>query len=136
MALNGCVEVDCVIEAAHADPAYGHLGNQYYPVYCDLGRRRLQEAYGVSNDDLRQRGLGFVVRRAELKYRHEVVPGDRVTIRSCFLPYRRGPLLWMRHEMRKDGTVVFSMRASHVFVDQCTHRAVAPLEELVVQLRR
>ena len=133
---NGRVEVDCVIEAAHADPDFGHLGFQHYLQYCDAGRRTLQEAYGVSNQALSTRGLGLVVRGfKDAVYRQEIVPGDRVTVRSRFLRYERGPLLQMRHEMVKDGRVAFAVSTVHVFVDRATHRAVKPLDDLVSRLR-
>lgn len=136
MPLNSGVEVSCVIEPCHADPDFGHLAFQHYLQYCDAGRRRLQEAYGVSNQALQEHGLGLIVRGVERAvYRQEIVPGDRVTVRSSFLPYERGPLVRMRHEMIKDGRVAFAVSTVHVFVDRATHRAVAPLDELVSRLR-
>ena len=51
--------IKCGINPEHEDRNYGHLNNAKYTDYFELGRLALQKQFGISDEELKERGLVY-----------------------------------------------------------------------------
>jgi len=81
----------------------GHLNVMNYVGNFDEATWQMFAAIGLTPSYLRQHGLGIAAVRQEIAYRHELLPGDVLSIHSAILEMR--PLrIRFYHEMLNDET--------------------------------
>jgi acyl-CoA thioester hydrolase len=111
----------------------GHLNVMNYVGKFDEATWQMFAQIGLSPTYLRQQGFGIVAVRQEIAYRHELVPGDLISIRSAVLEMR---LLRIRfyHEMLNDesGEVAAATTITGVLLDTNTRKPI-PFPAEVVQ---
>lgn len=79
----------------------GHLNVMNYVGKFDEATWQMFAAIGLTPSYLRQHGRGIVAVRQEITYRHELLPGDLISIRSAILEIRRLRIRFY-HEMLND----------------------------------
>ena len=62
--------------------SYGHINNAVYLNYLEYARIRLFDELPVPYEELRRRGVGFVVTRICIDYRHQVRSGETLRIET------------------------------------------------------
>jgi acyl-CoA thioester hydrolase len=102
----------------------GHLNVAHYAARFDEATWQMFAAIGLSTTTLRQRGLIIAAVRQETAYRHELLPGDLLSIRTAILEMR--PLrIRFYHEMHNDenGEVAAATVITGVLLDAQRRKA-------------
>jgi acyl-CoA thioester hydrolase len=114
----------------------GHLNVMYYAARFDEATWQMFAAIGLTSTYLRQASLGIAAVRQETTYRHELFPGDMLTVRTAILEMR--PLrIRFYHEMLNDetGEVAAATVISGVLLDSKTRKPTPFPPEVVEKAR-
>ncbi|WP_016907789.1 acyl-CoA thioesterase [Streptomyces xiaopingdaonensis] len=102
----------------------GHLNQSVYLQYAEHARWSLLRAAGIGQRELVAGGLGPVVLETTLKYRHELVAGDRTEV-SCAFVWTGRKVFELEQCVRKaDGTVATEVTAKGGLLDLERRRLV------------
>jgi acyl-CoA thioester hydrolase len=110
----------------------GHMNVMNYVGKFDEATWQMFAVIGLTPGYLRQHGFGIAAVRQEIAYRHELVPGDLISIRSAILEMR--PLrIRFYHEMLNDesGEVAAATVITGVLLDTETRKPVSFPAEVV-----
>jgi acyl-CoA thioester hydrolase len=112
---------------------YGHVNNAYYPLLFELGRRRLQEKLGLSDQSLKERGLALVVVKLDCEYIRQLRLGEQVYVKSRLF-YNGGARLTMEHRLEGNDKLYATERTEHVFIKLDNGKPIKPRKELLGDL--
>ena len=110
--------------------ANGHVNNMYYQSYFDQARIEAFEQAGLSIAELRARGIGPVIFKAELDYRRELKHPDSITITTRVVErHRSRGVLAQQIESDRTGEIVCTARFHGIFMDLKAGRPIPfPME--------
>jgi acyl-CoA thioester hydrolase len=107
----------------------GHMNVMWYVGKFDEATWQLFASIGLSPSRLRNEAIGLVAVEQRLEYKHELIAGDLLTIRSSVEEVREKALVLL-HEMTNDETQQVAARTTitGVCIDMTTRKA-RPLPE-------
>ena len=85
--------------------SYGHINNATYLNYLEYARIELLEKLPVPYDELRRRGIGFVVTRVCIDYRMQVGSGVTLRIETRSIRKERVRVVFQQDIYRDDQLV-------------------------------
>lgn len=97
-------EKTVVVSEAHLD-SFGHVNNARYLELFEQARWDLITERGFGIDVIRQRRMGPTILEVTMKFLHELVPRETVTIRSELISYERKVGRMRQQILKADGTV-------------------------------
>ena len=102
----------------------GHMNVMWYVGKFDEATWQLLSSIGLSPTRLRNEGIGMVAVEQRLEYKHELVAGDLLTIRSSVQEVREKAVLLV-HEMTNQETQQLAARTvlTGVCIDLTTRKA-------------
>ena len=111
----------------------GIVHHASYLVWLEEGRTALMGALGLPYHEIERTGIGFGVRKVDVRYRQAVRYGDRVLVRTT-LEETRGASLRFGYEVRRlsDGAVALTGSVEIACIDLSTVRPT-PLPTAVVE---
>ncbi len=114
----------------------GHMNVMWYTGKFDEATWALFAAVGLTPSYLREQGRGMVAVQQDITYRRELLAGDLVLVRSCFLEVREA-VLRFRHEMIKveSGEVAAISVLTGVHLDTRVRRSCPLPEQLAGRAR-
>jgi acyl-CoA thioester hydrolase len=77
--------------------------------FCERSRTEWINANGISNTELRERGVGIVVRHLEAEYYAPAVLEDIVNVTTEILEVKNSSFI-LKHTMMREETVLFDMK--------------------------
>jgi acyl-CoA thioester hydrolase len=97
-----------------------------YVAKFDEATWQLFTAIGLTPSRLRSENIGMAGVEQHIEYKHELYPGDVVSVTSCVLEVKE-KVIRFRHEMKNDetGEVAAKMVVVAVHLDRATRRARA-----------
>lgn len=104
----------------------GHMNVSWYVAKFDEATWQLFAAIGLTRSRLRDESIGMAGVEQHIEYKHELFPGDVVTVVSTILEVKEKAIRFA-HEMKNDETGVVAARTVLVAVhlDTVTRRARA-----------
>ena len=107
----------------------GHMNVMWYVGKFDEATWHLLALAGLTAKRMRAENIGMAAVEQRIEYKHELLAGDRITIRSWFLEVREKVLLFA-HEMINEETQEVAARTflTAVCLDTTTRKA-RPLPE-------
>jgi acyl-CoA thioester hydrolase len=107
----------------------GHMNVMWYVGKFDEATWQLFNSIGLSPRRLRNEAIGLVAVEQRLEYKHELIAGDLLTIRSSVEEVREKTLVLL-HEITNDETQQVAARTTitGVCIDMATRKA-RPLPE-------
>ncbi len=115
------------IETRHCD-LYGHMNNAAYAELLEEGRWDLITRRGYGRETVTQLGQGPVVLQLNIRFRHELSPGDRVTVESKVTQVRSRTATVTQRILAPGGQVACEAEAVLGLFDLKTRKLVAPNE--------
>jgi acyl-CoA thioester hydrolase len=102
----------------------GHMNVMWYVGKFDEATWQLFASVGLPSSRLRQEGIGLVAVEQRIEYKHELLAGDTISIRSTFQEVREKALLFS-HEMTNQETLELAARTflTGVCIDIKTRKA-------------
>jgi acyl-CoA thioester hydrolase len=102
----------------------GHMNVAWYVAKFDEATWQLFAAIGLTRSRLRTENLGMAGVEQHIEYKHELFPGDVVTVRSTVLEVK-DKVLRFEHEMTNDetGEVAARTRLVAVHIDVVKRKA-------------
>jgi acyl-CoA thioester hydrolase len=102
----------------------GHMNVMWYVGKFDEATWQLLSSIGLSPTRLRNEGIGMVAVEQHMEYKHELVAGDLLTIRSYVQEVREKAVLLV-HEMTNQDTQQLAARTvlTGVCIDLSTRKA-------------
>lgn len=102
----------------------GHMNVAWYVAKFDEATWQLFAAIGLTRSRLRTENLGMAGVEQHIEYKHELFPGDAVTVRSTVLEVK-DKVLRFEHEMTNDetGEIAARTRLVAVHIDAVKRRA-------------
>lgn len=85
--------------------SYGHINNATYLNYLEYARIELLEKLPVPYNELRRRGIGFVVTRIRIDYRMQVGSGATLRIETRSIRKERVRVVFQQNIYRDDQLV-------------------------------
>ena len=85
--------------------SYGHVNNAIYLNYLEYARIQLLEQLPVPYDELRRRGIGFVVTKICIDYRMQVASGVTLRIETRTISKERVRVVFQQNIYRDDQLV-------------------------------
>ena len=85
--------------------SYGHINNAVYLNYLEFARIRFLDALPVSYEELRSRGIGFVVTRVCIDYRSQVESGQNLRIETSPVQKQKARVVF-RQSVFRDAELV------------------------------
>jgi acyl-CoA thioester hydrolase len=107
----------------------GHMNVMWYVGKFDEATWQLFNSIGLSPSRIRNEAIGLVAVEQRLEYKHELIAGDLLTIRSSVEEVREKVLVLL-HEMTNDETqqVAAGTTITGICIDRTTRKA-RPLPE-------
>ena len=115
-----------------------HLRNSLFSEFATHTRFRLLEAHGFAQAAFQARRFGPVMFREEIRYRREVLFGDRITVNVLFAGLSADGSQWkVRQEVtREDGKQAAILTIDGAWIHLDTRKLVPPPPELLEVIRR
>ncbi|ELP71043.1 acyl-CoA thioesterase [Streptomyces turgidiscabies] len=103
----------------------GHVNQSVYLNYAEHARWSLLHAAGISQAELIAEGVGPVALETTIRYRRELLAGDKVEV-TCDFVWGEGKTFRIRQTIRKaDGTVAAELTAVGGLMDLQARKLVA-----------
>ena len=114
-----------------------HVRNTIFSELATHTRFRLLEAHGFSQAHFESLRFGPVMFREEIRYRRELVFGERVTVNVLFAGLSEDGSQWRVHQevTRHDGKQAAVLTIDGAWIHLETRKLVAPPSELLELLR-
>lgn len=114
----------------------GLLTQEGYSTLFEINRQKLQEVHSVGDKELKERGIGCLVKSVTISNKKQALEGQNVVISSAF-SYYQNVVFEMRHELCIGGVIATEAITEHFFVEfkeGQQPQPIALLDELVEQL--
>ena len=85
--------------------SYGHINNAIYLNYLEYARIQFLNDLPIPYDDLRRRGIGFVVTRICIDYRLQVGNGERLRIDTWSIQKQKVRMVFRQNVYRGEDLV-------------------------------
>lgn len=115
--------------------AQGHVNNAVYLSYFEVGRVEWLRAAGLSYRELEERGYGFVVVEALVRYRRAAFFDDELTLRTELADLSRASMRF-EYEVSRDGELLVTGHTRHACVDLATGKPIRVPEEVLAAARK
>lgn len=113
---------------------FGHMNVRWYAHYFDDAGFHLWTMAGISQAELRARGVAMVVARIKIDFIHELRDGDLLVVRSGFTHVGNKSLHHVARMFNADTDVICATQESvEVFFDPDTRKS-APMPDDVRQI--
>lgn len=115
-----------------------HLRNTLFSEFATHTRFRLLEAHGFTQEAFQAHRFGPVMFREEIRYRREVLFGDRITVNVLFAGLSADGSQWkVRQEVtRADGKQAALLTIDGAWIHLDTRKLVPPPPELLEVIQR
>jgi acyl-CoA thioester hydrolase len=97
--------------------SYGHINNATYLNYLEYARIELLDKLPVPHDELRRRGIGFVVTRICIDYRMQVASGVTLRIETRSIRKERVRVVF-KQEIFRDDRLVAEAEVTWACIDE------------------
>jgi len=114
--------------------AQGHVNNAVYLSYFEVGRVEWLRAAGLSYRELEERGYGFVVVEALVRYRRAAFFDDELTLHTELADLTRASIRF-EYAVSRAGEALATGHTRHACVDLATGKPVRVPEEVFAAAR-
>ena len=114
--------------------AQGHVNNAVYLSYFEVGRVEWLRAAGLSYRELEERGYGFVVVEALVRYRRAAFFDDELTLHTELADLTRASMRF-EYAVSRAGEALATGHTRHACVDLATGKPVRVPEEVLAAAR-
>ena len=114
--------------------AQGHVNNAVYLSYFEVGRVEWLRAAGLSYRGLEERGYGFVVVEALVRYRRAAFFDDELTLHTELADLTRASIRF-EYAVSRAGEALATGHTRHACVDLATGKPVRVPEEVFAAAR-
>jgi acyl-CoA thioester hydrolase len=114
--------------------AQGHVNNAVYLSYFEVGRVEWLRAAGLSYKGLEERGYGFVVVEALVRYRRAAFFDDELTLRTELATLTRASLRF-EYAVSRGGEALATGHTLHACLDLATGKPVRVPDEVLAVAR-
>ena len=109
--------------------AQGHVNNANYLSYFEVGRVEWLRDAGLSYREMEQRGFGFVVVEALVRYRRAAYFDDELAVRTGISDLSRASVRFS-YEVLRDGEPIASGHTRHAYVDLASGKPMRMPDDL------
>lgn len=110
-----CNRICCEVNPQDID-LYGHLTYSSYAKYFAEARRNLFTNAGFDLFEIKEEGLGVLVKRCVIEYSREIKENEELHIVSGFMPYEGGLIVSTKHNMIVNGNLAATETEDNFFV--------------------
>jgi len=114
--------------------SYGHVNHANYLNYLEFARWKMLEAENVTLDTFKKWGRWPVIAQLEIQYLRPAFMGDRLTVETRLLDYKRSSMQ-ISQAIKKGDVPITQAKIRSVIVDESGRPAPLP-EEGMLQWKR